>query len=301
MTRPLDASTGTPLAEIAVDAELVRALIGAQHPDLADLPVSLGATGWDNLTFRLGADLAVRLPRRLAGAVLIHKEQHWLPKLAGRLTLPVPTTLRAGRPGEGYPWSWSVVPWLEGEPADLAEPDEASADVLAGFLRALHAPAPEEAPPNPYRGVPLLQRQAHVEQRMARLEASTSLITPDVRALWARALEAPVDSGPVWLHGDMHAKNVLTAGGRISAVIDWGDMCAGDPATDLASIWMLLPTPGARGRAMAAYGSITQATLLRARGWAVAFATMLADAGHIDDPRLAAMGERTFARLAEDA
>jgi aminoglycoside phosphotransferase (APT) family kinase protein len=301
MTRPHDASTGTPLAEVDVDADLVRALIAAQHPDLAGLPVRLAATGWDNLTFRLGADLAVRLPRRLAGALLILKEQHWLPKLAGRLPLPVPATLRAGGPGEGYPWSWSIVPWLEGEPSDLAEPDETSADVLAGFLRALHQPATPDAPPNPYRGVPLTERKDHVEERMARLEASTSLVTASMRRLWARALAAPIDGGPVWLHGDLHAKNVLTAGGQISAVIDWGDMCAGDPATDLAAIWMLLPTADARRRAMAAYGSMTDATLLRARGWAVAFATMLSDAGRADDPRLAAMGERTFSHLAEDA
>src|SRR5207253_6623291 len=108
----------------------------------------------------------VRLPRRLASAFLIVKEQRWLPALAGPLPLPVPTPLRIGAPGEGYPWAWSVVPWLDGEPADLAAPDDGEAQALAAFLRALHTPPPADAPTNPVRGVPLAQRAAAVEEKL---------------------------------------------------------------------------------------------------------------------------------------
>ncbi|MFD6951303.1 hypothetical protein [Nocardiopsis sp. NPDC060348] len=44
-------------------AELVRDLLRDQHPDLADRPLEVGARGWDNQLWRLGDDLAVRLPR----------------------------------------------------------------------------------------------------------------------------------------------------------------------------------------------------------------------------------------------
>lgn len=49
-------------AEIEITAELVADLVRDQHPDLADRPVRLGARGWDNQLWRLGDDLAVRLP-----------------------------------------------------------------------------------------------------------------------------------------------------------------------------------------------------------------------------------------------
>ncbi|MGO8927772.1 MAG: phosphotransferase [Limisphaerales bacterium] len=69
--------------------------------------------------FRLGDDLAVRLPRRAAAAKLIAHEQRWLPRLSKRLSLPVPTPYRVGKPALGYPCQWSVVPWLKGLTADV--------------------------------------------------------------------------------------------------------------------------------------------------------------------------------------
>jgi hypothetical protein len=60
-----------PAAEVSVSPELVRRLLAAQQPDLAHLPVRLVAHGWDNLMYRLGDELAVRLPRRAAAAGLI--------------------------------------------------------------------------------------------------------------------------------------------------------------------------------------------------------------------------------------
>jgi aminoglycoside phosphotransferase (APT) family kinase protein len=291
--------SGTPAAEVDIDAALVRALLTAQHRDLAALDIEHVDAGWDNAMFRLGETLSVRLPRRLVAAGLIEHEQRWLPTLARYLPLPVPAPVRVGRPGEGYPWSWSVLPWLDGGPADLDEPGDDQGEVLGRFLKALHGrPLPPDAPENPVRGVPLLQRQAMIEERMARASAHGGVVSPRVRQIWAEGLAAPMDTPPVWLHGDLHAKNVLTLNGRISAVVDWGDMCGGDPATDLASIWVLLASPAARREAMAAYGGACESTWARAEGWATAFGVMLLDAGLVDDPRAAVIGERTLSRLA---
>ncbi|MER7151067.1 phosphotransferase [Streptomyces lydicus] len=41
------------------------------------------------------------------------------------------------------------------------------------------------------------------------------------------------------LHGDLHPANILVDRGRIRAVIDFGDITSGDPATDLSVAWML--------------------------------------------------------------
>ncbi len=99
-----------PAAELDVTPKLVRRLLREQHPDLAGLRVELLANGWDNVVFRLGDELAVRMPRRGAAATILRNEQRWLPVLAPGLPLPVPEPVRTGEPGSGYPWPWSIVP-----------------------------------------------------------------------------------------------------------------------------------------------------------------------------------------------
>src|SRR5580704_2467696 len=127
---------GIPAAEVDIDAKLVHALLDAQHPDLASLPLIELGTGWDNNVYGLGDSLAVRLPRRAAASALIEHEQRWLPELAPRLPLPIPTPFRIGQPGCGYPWSWTITPWLTGQSAAIAPPDDSAtaAVTLGGFL-----------------------------------------------------------------------------------------------------------------------------------------------------------------------
>lgn len=297
---PAGAAAGTPAAEHPIDEGLVGRLLAEQHPDLAALPLAAVAAGWDNAMFRLGDRLAVRLPRRAAAASLITHEQRWLPALADGLPLPIPVPLRVGRPGQGYPWGWSVHPWLPGEAADIQPPAPAQAPQFGAFLRLLHRPAPPDAPRNPVRGVPLSTRAHVAEERLARLARATDRITPAIRQIWRAALDAPIDVGPTWIHGDLHPQNLLVEGGALAGVIDWGDLAAGDRATDLAAIWMLLTTPQARRAALAAYGGGSPATLARARGWAVHLGATLLDTGLVDNPRHARIGERTLRHLAED-
>jgi aminoglycoside phosphotransferase (APT) family kinase protein len=291
---------GTPAAEIAIDSAFVAGLLAEQHLDLAHLPLQEVEAGWDNALFRLGQHLAVRLPRREAAAALIVHEQTWLPHLAGRLPLPIPVPYRAGTPTRSYPWHWSVVPWLKGQEAARSQPNAAQAPLFAAFLRALHVPAPANAPPNLVRGVPLRQRAATVEARLQRLADRTSLITPQIEGIWREGLHAPLDVAPTWLHGDLHPRNILVENGALTGIIDWGDITAGDCATDLASIWMLFAEPRARQQALAAYTPLSEATLQRARGWAVLFGVVLLETGLVDNPKNAAIGEWTLRRVAED-
>ena len=290
---------GTPAAEFAIDGALVADLLADQHPDLAHLPLKMVEAGWDNALFRLGAHLAVRLPRRAAAASLIVHEQRWLPHLADQLTLPIPAPCRVGAPARGYPWHWSVVPWLSGLAADQHEPQAAQARAFAAFLRSLHVRAPADAPANPFRGVPLDDRAHAVEERMQQLASATNLITPQIRHIWQVALHAPLDVPPTWLHGDLHPRNVLVGSGVITGIIDWGDLTAGDCATDLASIWMLFADSRARQAVLAAYADLSDATLRRAKGWAVLFGVMLLESGLIDNPRNAVIGARTLRRVSE--
>lgn len=290
-------SPGTPPGEVEIDAVLVCALLQEQHPDLAELPLRLVDAGWDNIMWRLGDALAVRLPRRTTAATLIEHEQRWLPEVAPLLPLPVPVPVRIGLPGAGYPWPWSVAPWFEGVASDLAPPDADQGEALGAFLRRLHVAAPSEAPRNPARSVPLRERQTVMEERLSRLIQRTDYITSQIRSLWEAALDAPLDLAPTWLHGDLHSRNALVENGKFSAIIDWGDMAQGDPATDLAALWNLLPDPSARATALQAYGPISEATRARALGWTILFGVMLLDSGLVNDPRLAEAGKATLQRV----
>jgi aminoglycoside phosphotransferase (APT) family kinase protein len=278
---------------------MVRTLLRAQHPDLADATLQPVAEGWDNAVFRLGTHLAVRLPRRLAAVQLLVKEQTWLPQLAPRLPLPVPTPIRVGLPGESYPWPWSVVPWLSGAPADICSADSNQGATLAAFFNALHVPAPDNAPLNDWRGGVLSGRRAVIEQRMHRLGSDMAATIGRVEEIWIRALEAPIDTPATWLHGDLHAQNVLVDGGKLSGIIDWGDLCRGDRATDLAAIWMLLRDIAAREAAIRSCPDVSEATWDRARGWAIFFGVLLGDMGSAGNERHGAAGKLTLRRVVE--
>jgi aminoglycoside phosphotransferase (APT) family kinase protein len=286
-----------PAADIAIEQTLVRALLQEQHEDLAHLPLEDAGEGWDNRLFRLGHDLVVRLPRRAVSAVLIEQEQRWLPQLAARVPLPIPVPSRAGRPGCGFPWHWSITPWFDGESALHTPPQDltAAAAAVGQFLRALHHPAPDDAPQNPWRSVPLAARTDVLLKHLSRVGGLVDR-APAID-LWTQACAVPSWGGPpLWIHGDLHLDNLVVNEGRVSAVIDFGDLAAGDPATDLSVLWMLLP-PSLRSilieSARGAFDPIDDHTLMRARGWALALGlAYLADSR--GDEAMGALGLATI-------
>jgi aminoglycoside phosphotransferase (APT) family kinase protein len=298
-SEPAPLPAGIPAAEIETDETLVLALLRAQHADLAGLPLRHAATGWDNATYRLGDRLAVRLPRILAAVNLIRNEQRWLPVLASRLPIPVPAPVRVGEPEDGFPWPWSVVPWVPGRSAEHEPPAPAEAGAFGRFLAAVHRPAPDGFPRNDWRGVPLADVSDRLEQRLhhvSTIDGGLPVPAERVWDRWRQALAAPPDPLTTCVHGDLHPKNLVVDKGRLVAVLDWGDMTAGDPATDLGAAWMLFPVE-AHGDAWAAYGPIPAATMARAAGWAVFFGVTLLDVGLASDPPFAEIGRRTLTRL----
>jgi aminoglycoside phosphotransferase (APT) family kinase protein len=292
-----------PPAEVEVSADLVRRLVADQHPDLARLPVEFLANGWDNELYRVGDGLVARLPRRALGAQIIVNEQRWLPALAPRLPLPIPSPERTGVPACGYPYSWSVVPYLPGVPAATASSFDpaAAAAAVGGFLGALHVPAPADAPANPFRGVPLAQRAGTFAANLALIGGHVD--RDAVLRAWVAAFTAPgYDGPPVWLHGDLHPANILVNNGQVSGVIDFGDITAGDPASDLSVAWMLLPLRCHDifwSAYQAAGGRAGDALRARARGWALNFAVVFL-AHSEDNPVLRHVGHRTLSTVLEN-
>lgn len=284
-----------PEAEIEVTTELVDRLIQQQHPDLQGELTPL-ANGWDNVIFRLGRTRTVRLPRRQMAAELITKEQRWLPQLASGLPLAIPVAERVGYPTEDYPWSWSIGPWFQGAAlTTIAVPERTRyAAELASFFAVLHQSAPADAPINPVRGIPLPGRAVIARQQLELLRL------PDrIRTLWEKLVDTPALAGPpVWVHGDPHPANVLIKDGRLAAMIDFGDLCAGDPATDLAVGWLAFDPTGRR-RFHDHYVAIKGEDpdlWRRARGWALSLGLSLL-ANSDDNPMLATIGRHALQQV----
>ena len=256
--------------EVDTDADLVRHLLATQHPQWADLPIErVPSAGTDNAIYRLGDDLAVRLPRIHWAVDLVAKEQRWLPVLAPRLPLRVPLPVAAGEPDEAFPYPWGVVEWLPGEMAsiDRLEDPVGTALALADFVRALRAVDPTGGPTH-HRGAPVRLGDEVVRKGIARLEDEAPGVV-DARAIadaWARAVAAPDHDGPpVWFHGDLAYLNLLARDGELSAVIDWGTCGVGDPAVDTIVAWSLFP-PDARRAYRDALG-LDDAAWERGKGW----------------------------------
>ncbi len=292
--------------EVHTDPSLVGRLIASQFRDWAGMVVTpVSASGTDHVLYRLGEDKVVRLPRIERAAAQARKEHLWLPRLAPHLPLPIPEPLALGLPEEGFPWAWSVYSWLEGEGATTArfdDPVRAATD-LAGFIVALRgldaADAPGPGRHNFWRGGALAVRDTATRAALARLDGD--LDTAAAAGAWDAALAAPVwTAPPVWIHGDMMPGNLLVAGGRLAAVIDFGGLGAGDPACDLMIAWTLFD-----GEARAAFREtvrVDDASWMRGRGWALHTALVALPYYRQTKPDFAAAAMRTVQRvLAEGA
>jgi aminoglycoside phosphotransferase (APT) family kinase protein len=252
--------------EIDTDVELVRGLLASQHPQWADLPIErVQSAGTDNAMYRLGDDLAVRLPRIDWAVDTVAKEQRWLPFLARHLPLEVPLPVAAGEPDEAFPYPWGVVRWVRGELATvdrLHDPVQAACD-LAEFVVALEAIDPIDGPKH-RRGRPVRLQDAAVRRSVADLRGE--LDGNAVIEAWERVLDVPDYAGaPVWSHGDLSYLNLLARDGMLCSVIDWGTCSVGDPAIDTIVAWSLLP-PDAR-KVFRDVLDVDDPTWERGKGW----------------------------------
>ncbi|MDX6313250.1 MAG: hypothetical protein QOF44_2714 [Streptomyces sp.] len=286
--------------EVDTDVSLVRRLLAGQFPEWAGLPVELVASaGTVNAVYRLGEDMAVRLPRIEGGAGDVDREQRWLPRLAPLLPVAIPVPVGRGRPAEGYPWPWSVYPWLDGENPSLgriADPGGLAED-LAAFVAAMQRIGLADGPPA-YRSETLAARDAATRAAIEKLHGIID--TDRAASAWEAALRAPAWQGPaMWVHSDLSPGNVLLSGdGRLSAVIDFGCLGVGEPAVDLIAGWSLL-TPEARDVFRGALG-LDEATWARGRGWALSIAVMELSYYRITNPVMARIARHVIGEVLTD-
>ncbi|HWA61009.1 MAG TPA: phosphotransferase, partial [Caulobacteraceae bacterium] len=166
-------------------------------------------------------------------------------------------------------------------------------EALGAFVRALRgldatdAPAPGRH--NFGRGEPIRVRDAVTRSAIANLageiDAGTALKVWD-EALAARDWDGP----PTWLHGDLMPGNLIVAGGRLDAVIDFGGLAAGDPAVDLMPAWAVFEGP-ARDAFRDAAG-LDAAAWWRGRAWALHAGVMALPYYRDSRPSFAAFARR---------
>jgi aminoglycoside phosphotransferase (APT) family kinase protein len=283
-----------PDAEVFVDETVVRELLCDQFPELADLPLQAAGEGFDNFLFQLGDRRAVRLPRRLRGVEPMENELRWLTLAARHVTLATPLPVFTGSPSPRYPWPWMITSWISGVSGDEVDDTwlRGCAEALASFLRELHVTAPDGAPINPWRSVALDQRALDLKARIEQLRGEIDATNAWAIFEWA-CTSTPWSSSPTWLHGDVHPGNMVFREGQLVGVVDFGDLCAGDPATDLAGGLLTLPYD-MLASFFDAYGAADDATLVRTIGWAILFGTIMVGLGRTSRPRYLRVGERAL-------
>jgi aminoglycoside phosphotransferase (APT) family kinase protein len=282
-------------AVIVVDECLSRRLLDAQFPELEHGTLRLLGEGWDNTAWLVDEQWVFRFPRRAIALPGFERELAVLPALAPQLPLPVPTPLYVGRGSADFPWSFfgaALVPGVELAQAALDERSRASlARPLGTFLRALHsADVGVELPADPIRRTDMAYRVGLARERLAALGRTPA----GVEEILAEALELPPPKLTALVHGDLHLRHALVEHGRLSGVIDWGDLCRSDPGVDLVLYWAALPSD-ARSEFLAAYGPVGEAALLRARVLSIFLCATLAL--HARAERLPAVERESLAGL----
>lgn len=284
--------------EVETDVALVRRLLEEQFPEWAGLPLRpVAESGTVNALYRLGDELAVRIPRnRPSSWSGLDRELDWLPRLARLLPIQVPAPVARGRPSDEYAHEWGIFEWLPGENPAPGDVPDTLAEELAHFVRALHGVELEGGPPPARRSRDRMDE--FTRENLRALEGEIDTATAE--ALWEESLAVPEWAPPpVWIHCDLMPGNLLLRDGHLSAVIDWEGAGMGDPAVDLIVAWNVLPPSGRRiFRDAVGYDEDTWA---RGRAWALA--TGLGGIPYYREtfPAFAANSRRTVEQVLEDA
>lgn len=285
--------TERSIAGVEITDDLVRQLLREHAPDFAEYEI--GRYYWlapHHVTIRLGDDYAVRIQREGFDAAAYEESLTALRTLSADWPVKVQLPVLQVGPSDVLPVPWEVVPWYDGATASRAPLSALGAVELGMALREMHQPAPEHAPRHARASAPLAERTADFTAALAAAEASAAaegmrLDVAHCTDVWNKAVEAPVDVAPAWVHGSLDPQYVIVNDGHLEAIIEWHFFGAGDPAVDLGAA-AIMCDPEAAERMLSVYDpNLSPATYARARGMCVLHAARLASS---DAPEVAALG-----------
>lgn len=286
--------------ELTIGDRLVKTLVADQFPQWSDLPLRrVRSTGTVHAIYRVGDELAVRLPLLEQWAPDLDREVEWVTRFGAELPIEVPVPVAVGQPGSGYPVPWMIVKWIEGENAtfrtliDLGDAARRLGEVVR-VLRGIDTDGVDFAH---YKGSPLATRDAAT--RLAVDQVADEFDSGELVRAWEDALQASDWAGPpAWFHSDLHSGNLLARDGRLVAVIDWGDCAVGDPAIDAIAGWWLFDAESREVFREAA--GFDDETWSRGRGWALSVALVALPYYVQSNPGFADMSRRAIREVLAD-
>ena len=288
------------IGQFPIDDDLVRTLVSEQFPEWSHLPLErVASDGTVHAIYRLGPDLALRLPLHEQFVAALEREAAILPLLAPHLPQAIPEVVTVGEATDEYPSPWTVVRWIDGTiladgpPTDM----DAVAEALGTFVNAMGTVdlAGEHSPNQ--RGRPIDAVDAWTRKSIAAVEGEFDVV--ELTSQWEAALAAPSwDGEPRWIHGDLLPGNLIVSGRRLAAVIDFGECAIGNPTYDLIAGWWVFDA-ASRAVFRAASGA-DDASWARARGCALS-GGVGALAYYVDsNPGFAEQARRTIQRVLDD-
>lgn len=293
-------------AEVRVDDALARRLVEAQFPPLPERSLEFLGEGWDYVAFLVDETLVFRFPRREIGVPGTEREIATLPLLAPMLPVAVPNPVHIGRPSDDFSWPFYGAPYLPGTEPDGSLTDDvrgALARPLARALSALHAQAAlaavgDRLPVDPMGRADMAVRVPRTRETLAGI-ADLWQPPAEVDELLGRAEKLPPPQPSAVCHGDLHFRQLLVEEGGLAGIVDWVDLCRGDPAMDLSLVYGFLP-PAAQSEFFEEYGAVGASSVVRARVLALNLLSVLARYGRdeglpgVEAEALAGLG-RVFA------
>ena len=283
-----------------IDVSLAARLVAARFPGFSALPLTpLDTPGTDNTLFRLGERACLRLPRLAAADEQLVKEAEWLPQLSA-MPFELPKPLALTGPFGDFPFHAAIYEWLPGRsaletpPTDMAK----AAESLGGFVSALRKQptlnAPVAGAHNQYRGAPLSVRDRLTRSALSRLDGMVD--AGKLANIWTTCLDTPRHPGPdKWLHGDLHAGNLIVRDGALVGVIDFGLLGIGDPAVDLIPAWSFLDA--STREAFCDVAGAGPDEWRRGQGWALSTAAIALDYYRDANPALSSLSLRSLREL----
>ena len=225
--------------------ELIR-----QHlPDFAfQCAAKLHSAGQFNAVLAIDERWIFRFPKSAGAAADLASELDILPRLHGRLPLPIPEPRYHARDAESGDLLFMGYPRLPGEPllrekfSELKNDDAIVEHItrdLALFLRTLHAIPPAEicfAPSGESAKDEWVRIGEEIRQKLF------PHMRRDAREAVTRQFEMALDDADLWrydeclIHGDFGTGSILRQDNGISGIIDFGFCGSGDPAQDLGAL-----------------------------------------------------------------
>lgn len=236
--------------------------------------------GWDNDAFQINDEYVFRFPRRQSAIDSILRESAILPQLAHQLPYPIPNEIFSGQPTHEYPMpfqGYRHIPGLSSSQLTLSmDQRRQQAQELAHFLKKLHSipikpdwkhllPIGENRLSGSFRHC--MTRMESKIGHLTHMQVLSSQVKFESIIALAQSITPPNHLESL-VHGDLHSRHIIIDDGKLSGIIDWGDMHIGDPAIDLAFAYYYLPK-NAHESFIDKYGSIDESMWLRAKMWAL--------------------------------